>query len=47
MEDKVSLNEITFNAKNDFFELLKKTWTEFQNNEKQFEPNDIRSLFLA
>jgi len=47
MEDKVSLNELTIKARKDFFELLKKSWTEFQKNDKKFETNDIRAHFFS
>jgi len=47
MEDKVSLNEVTIKARKDFFELLKKSWTEFQKNDKKFEANDIRAHLFS
>lgn len=43
---KVSLNQITHNARNDFLNLLKKSWNCVQTYEKKYSGTDVRSHFF-
>lgn len=47
MSHMVSLNQITTEAKVNFFNLLKKSWQEFQKNSKIYTGDDARSDFFG